>query len=81
MSAAVTTPKRAVLIGSVWRRQDPSRAWMTFEVTSFTTTPYGQRSARGRTVSGKVVSCSLAAMENGDPRFEHVHDDYVGRTQ
>lgn len=68
--------KCAVLIGSVWRRRDPSGEWQTFEVRTFSTNPHGQRVVKGRAGS-KTITCSLVAMENGDPRFEHVHDDYV----
>jgi len=41
---------------------------------------YGQRAVRGRTPSGKLIWCDVLKMENGDPRFEHLHDRYVGRT-
>lgn len=79
MSATISNPKREVQIGAVFRRRDPNGQWVTFEVVSFTTTPYGQRAVRGKTTGGKVVTCSRPAMENGDPRFEWVHDNYVGR--
>lgn len=80
MSAAVSAPKRVVLLGSVWRRQDPSGAWILFEVIAFQRNPFGQNGARGKTLRGRPMVCDLSAMENGDPRFEHVHDDRVRKT-
>ncbi len=68
---------RAVHIRSVWRREDPSGAWVTFEVTHFGKNMFGARIVKGRTASGKTITCSHPQMENGDSRFEHVHDNYV----
>ena len=73
--------KREVLIGSCWRRADPSGASVLFEVIATDAiNSWGQRAVKGRTPSGKVIWCSLASMQNGDPRFEHVHDERVRRT-
>lgn len=71
--------KREVFIGSVWRRADPNGDWQTFEVTCFSRNTFGQPVAKGR-AGNKTISCSLTAMQNGDPRFEHVHDRYVKRS-
>jgi hypothetical protein len=71
---------RAVVIGSTWRRSDPSGTQQTFEVTCFSKNIYGQRCCKGRTPSGKLLTLDILAMENGDPRFEHIHDRYVKRT-
>jgi hypothetical protein len=69
--------KRPVMLRSVWRRRDPNDAWVTFEVTHLGKNPYGQPTATGRTPGGKMLKVSLTHMQNGDPRFEHLHDDYV----
>jgi hypothetical protein len=74
---AKTTAKRVVLIGSCWRRRDPSGAWQSFEVTHFGKNLYAARIVKGRTPSGKTITCNVVAMENGDPRFEHLHDRYA----
>lgn len=75
-----TSPsKRLVLIGSVWRRRDPSEKWVTFEVTHLGKNPHGQPTATGKTLGGKLIKVSQTQMENGDARFEHVHDDYVAQ--
>lgn len=72
--------KRVVEIGSVWVRIDPNGQRQTFEVSHFCLNPYGNRCAKGRLASGRIVTLNIVAMENGDPRFEHVHDEYVRRT-
>ncbi len=78
MSAAISRPaKRAVLVGSVWKRLDPNGRWILFEVTHIGSNPHRQPVATGKTPSGKMIKGSISQMESGDPRFEHVHDNYV----
>ena len=78
MSAAAKLAKRVVLIGSVWKRQDPSGAWQTFEVSHISKNPFGQRCAKGRLASGTIITLNIVRMENADdPSFELVHDNYV----
>ena len=73
--------KRPVLIGSRWKRWDPNgTTFQDFEVISTSGhNPFGARVAKGRTVNGKTITCSLVMMESGDPRFELVHENYVSR--
>lgn len=80
-AVALPASQPPILVGGVWKRKDPSGSWVQFEVITFGTNPWGQRCAKGKTPSGKVITLNLPEMEKAGGRFEHVHDNYVKRSK
>lgn len=60
--------------GQVWRFTEPTGIVREFTVGSITQTPFGRLVARGKTRSGKIVTCCVQRLMKGTHGAELVQD-------